>query len=150
MEHARTIFCVKLSINHIVRLVPQKPYYTNVSDVPRSLQSWVWTIHTVVLTADVFQLFTKTKWNRQPGQNQGRTGKSQGRRSEATESIFESIFCLQAKKPLHSGSYEHRVPKIKQTFFCTRFWFNIVIGHLGRPYSTRTAPMPVWTGSVTY
>ena len=30
------------------------------SDVPRSLQSWVSTIHTVVLTADVFQLFVKT------------------------------------------------------------------------------------------
>ena len=29
------------------------------SDVPRSLQSWVSTIHTVVLTADVFQLFIK-------------------------------------------------------------------------------------------
>ena len=27
--------------------------------VPRSLQSWVSTIHTVVLTADVFQLFIK-------------------------------------------------------------------------------------------
>ena len=25
----------------------------------------------------------------------------------------EAVFCLQAKKPLHSGSYEHRVPKIK-------------------------------------
>ena len=31
-------------------------YYANVSDVPRSLQSWVSTIQTVVLTADVFQL----------------------------------------------------------------------------------------------
>ena len=30
----------------------------NVSDVPRSLQSWVSTIQTAVLTADVFQLFT--------------------------------------------------------------------------------------------
>ena len=30
------------------------------SDVPRSLQSGVSTIHTVVLTADVFQLFIKT------------------------------------------------------------------------------------------
>ena len=27
-------------------------------------------------------------------------------------------------------------------------WFNIVIGHLGRLYSTHTAPMPVLTGSV--
>ena len=27
-------------------------------------------------------------------------------------------------------------------------WFNIVIGHLGRPYSTHTSPMPVLTGSV--
>ena len=26
----------------------------------------------------------------------------------------EAVFCLQAKKPLHSGSYEHRVPKIKK------------------------------------
>ena len=33
----------------------------------------------------------------------------------------EAVFCLQAKKPLHNGSYEHRVPKIQnQTFFCTR------------------------------
>ena len=41
VEHTRTIFRVKLSItNHIVRLrTPQKPYYTNVPDVPRSLQS---------------------------------------------------------------------------------------------------------------
>ena len=42
--------------NHIVGLVHKK---TNVSDVPRSLQSWVSTIQTVVLTADVFQLFIK-------------------------------------------------------------------------------------------
>ena len=50
------------------------------------------------------------------------------------------------------------MPKIKnKTFFCTRdvclficlfVLFNIVIGHLGRPYSTHTAPMPVLTGSV--
>ena len=73
-------FCIQLSINnHIVRLVHKnhilyckklknvsceydrvngwnstlKAYYTN------SLQSWVSTIHTVVLTADVFQLFIK-------------------------------------------------------------------------------------------
>ena len=26
----------------------------------------------------------------------------------------EAVFCLQAKKPLHSGSYEHREPKIKK------------------------------------
>ena len=38
---------------------PQKPAYTNVSDVPRSLRSWVSTIQTVVLTADDFQLFIK-------------------------------------------------------------------------------------------
>ena len=37
----------------------------------------------------------------------------QGRGSEATEAVF----CLQAKKPLHSGSYEHRVPKIKNQHF---------------------------------
>ena len=34
----------------------------------------------------------------------------QGRGSEATEAVF----CLQAKKPLHNGSYEHRVPKTKK------------------------------------
>ena len=33
-------------------------------------------------------------------------------------------------------------------FICLCVWFNIVIGHLGRPYSTHTAPMPVLTGSV--
>ena len=39
----------------------------------------------------------------------------QGRGSDATESVFR----LQAKKPLHSGSYEHRVPrKQNKTFFC--------------------------------
>ena len=36
----------------------------------------------------------------------------QGRGSEATEAVF----CLQAKKPLPSGSYERRVPKIKIIF----------------------------------
>ena len=41
------------------RFSSQKPYNTNVSDVPRSLQSWISTIQTVVLTADVFQLFIK-------------------------------------------------------------------------------------------
>ena len=40
-----------------------------------------------------------------------------------------------------------RVPK-KQFFCTTDVYFNIVIGHLGRPYSTHTAPMPVLTGSV--
>ena len=43
------------------RFSSQKPYNTNVSDVPRSLQSWVSTIQTVVLIADVFQLFKKMK-----------------------------------------------------------------------------------------
>ena len=40
-EHARTIFCVKLSIdNHVVGLVHKNHIRnTNVSDVPRSLQS---------------------------------------------------------------------------------------------------------------
>ena len=33
-------------------------------------------------------------------------------------------------------------------FFCLFVWFNIVIGHLSRPYSTHTAPVPVRTGSV--
>ena len=31
---------------------------------------------------------------------------------------------------------------------CLCVWFNTVIGHLGRPYSTHTAPMPVLMGSV--
>ena len=45
----------------ILQNSPQKPYYTNMSDVPRSLRSWVSTIHIffVVLTPDVFQLFIK-------------------------------------------------------------------------------------------
>ena len=34
---------------------------------------------------------------------------SQGRGREATEAVV----CLRARKPLHNGSYEHRVPKIK-------------------------------------
>ena len=37
----------------------------------------------------------------------------QGRGNEATEVVF----CLQAKRPLHSGSYEHRVPKIQTKHF---------------------------------
>ena len=42
---------------------------TNVSDVPRSLQSWVSTIQTVALTADVFNFLSNIsassqKWNR--------------------------------------------------------------------------------------
>ena len=57
------MFCVKPSINnHIVGLVHKKHtrYYTNVYDVPRSLQMLSFsTIQTVVLTADVFQLFVR-------------------------------------------------------------------------------------------
>ena len=49
-------FCVKLSINN--HIVVHKNH-TNVSGVPRSLQGWVSTIYTVVLKADVFQLFVK-------------------------------------------------------------------------------------------
>ena len=45
-------------INEIPGIEQARP--TNVSDVPRSLQSWVSTIQTVVLTADVFQLFRKS------------------------------------------------------------------------------------------
>ena len=36
---------------------------TNICDVPRSLQSWVSTIQSVVLTADVFQLFKKNNFS---------------------------------------------------------------------------------------
>ena len=46
------------------RFSSQKPYHTNVSDVPRSLQSGVSTIQTVVLTADVFQLSLSTSLTR--------------------------------------------------------------------------------------
>ena len=56
----------------------------------------------------------------------------QRRGSEATEAFF----CLQAKKPFHSGSYEHRVPKIKKpTLFCTRdvYLFICVIQHRNWP-----------------
>ena len=46
----------------------------------------------------------------------------QGRGSEATEAVF----CFQAKKPLPSGSYERRVPKIKNKiiFLCQGCLFN--------------------------
>ena len=47
------------------------------------------------------------------------------RGSEATEAIF----CLHAKKPLHSGSYEHRVPKIKTKHFL----YTCVIQHRNWP-----------------
>ena len=65
----------------------------------------------------------------------------------------EAVFRLQAKNPLHSGSYEHSVPTIKnQNIFlcqgCLFVWFNIAIFHLGRPYATHTAPMLVLTDSV--
>ena len=46
----------------------------------------------------------------------------QGRWSEATKALF----CLQAKRPLPSGSYEHRVPKIKNK---TCFLYVCVIQH---------------------
>ena len=51
-------FCIYF-IQCLVYHMLSKMIYTNVSDVPRSLQSWVSTIQTVVLTADVFQLFIK-------------------------------------------------------------------------------------------
>ena len=38
---------------------------------------------------------------------------TQGRESEATEAVF----CLLAKRPLHSGSYEYRVPIIKNKHY---------------------------------
>ena len=53
------MFCVKLSINnHIVRLVHKKHIRTCLMyHAACTTASWVSTIHTVVLTADVFQLF---------------------------------------------------------------------------------------------
>ena len=71
----------------------------------------------------------------------------QGRGSEATEAVF----CLQAKKLLHSGSYEHRVPKIKTKHFSVCMCV-CLIQHRNWPLRstilTHTAPMPVLTGSV--
>ena len=62
MKHrtrANDILCKTEYWQSYCKFSSQKPYYTNVYDVPRSLQSWVSTIQTVVLTADVFQLFIK-------------------------------------------------------------------------------------------
>ena len=75
----------------------------------------------------------------------------------ASEASLSFLHFPRKKKTLHNGSYEHRVPKIKNKhysvpgiFVCVGVcvWFNIVIGDLGRPYSTHTAPMPVLMGSV--
>ena len=70
--------------------------------------------------------------------------------ARAKRAFFPLVFQGREKKSRHNGSYEHRVPKIKnKTFFCTMcVWFNIVFGHLGRPYSTHTAPIAVPTGSM--
>ena len=39
----------------------------------------------------------------------------------ASETSFFFLGVPTKKKPLHNGSYEHRVPKIKnKTLFCTR------------------------------
>ena len=48
------------------------------------------------------------------------------------------------------GSQKHKSKRfsVPEMFICLFVLFNIVIGHLGRPYSTHTAPMPVLTGSV--
>ena len=68
----------------------------------------------------------------------------------ASEATLFALGFPRKTKTLHNGSYEHRVPKIKnKTLFCTRdVWFNIAIGHLGPSYSTHTALMSVLTGSV--
>ena len=60
------------------------------------------------------------------------------------EAFFSLVF--QGKKSLFITGHAKRVG-------CVFFYFsvtvcNIVIGHLGRPHSTHTAPMPVLTGSV--
>ena len=56
--HPLSVCCSSVLHNHIVRLVHKKHIIrTCLMYVPRSLQSWVSTIHKVVLTADVFQLF---------------------------------------------------------------------------------------------
>ena len=48
------------------------------------------------------------------------------------------------------GCQKHKSKRfsVPEMFICLFVLFNIVIGHLGRPYSTHTAPMSVLTGSV--
>ena len=67
IEHARTIFCVKLSINnHIVGLAHKNHIINEIltsnervwCTTQLALWRWVSTIKSVVLTADVFHLFT--------------------------------------------------------------------------------------------
>ena len=58
----------------------------------------------------------------------------QGRESEATEAVFG----LQAKKPLHSGSYEHRVPKRKNKDIFLSLTFLCLIQHRNWPLRSAT------------
>ena len=51
----------------------------------------------------------------------------------------EAVFCFQAKKPLHNGSYEHRVPKIKKSkHFSVPGMFICVIQHRNWPLRSTT------------
>ena len=66
----------------------------------------------------------------------------------ASEASLSFLGFPREKKPLHNGSYEHRVPKNKNNNSSAQcVWFNIAIGRLGRPYYTHTAPIAVPTGS---
>ena len=73
----------------------------------------------------------------------------QGRESEATEDVFCLQAKKQAKKPLHRGSYEHRVPKIKNQNI---FLYTCLIQHRNWPLRSTILnahdTMPVRTGSV--
>ena len=53
MMHRRSAYCRYWGLASLSPITS-----TNVSDVPRTLQCWVSTIQTVVLTADVFQLLS--------------------------------------------------------------------------------------------
>ena len=64
----------------------------------------------------------------------------------AKHEAFFSWFSKE-KQASHIGSCETcRAPFLFSLKVCV--WFIIVIGHLGRPHSTHTSPMPALTGSV--
>ena len=75
------------------------------SDVPRSLQSWVSTIHTVVLTADVFQLLIKNPTFFAGGVNSrrwGRAGPSRRRLAQPALRPAGDIFKITSPSPTRS------------------------------------------------
>ena len=65
--------------------------------------------------------------------------------------LMRSFFAFRKKSLFKAGRTSIGCQKKKTKHFSLpgmSVWFNIVIGHLGRPYSTHTSPMPVLTGSV--